>query len=132
MFFQADTINSILNCDVCESKMVDPRLLPCGKSVCHRFSKNFSNVKQKKFLILITLGEFKILLDNLNVKKQAIESILERSDATIRDHYDKVWNETLWLSPHDCLFHSWTLYAFHLVLHAVGHRASTCKTRWNS
>ena len=35
MFFQADAINIILNCEVCEHKMVDPRLLPCGKSVCH-------------------------------------------------------------------------------------------------
>jgi hypothetical protein len=36
MFFQADAINSILICTVCDNKMVDPRLLPCGKSVCHR------------------------------------------------------------------------------------------------
>jgi len=36
------------------------------------------------------IGEFKILLDKINVTKQAIESILECSDATIRDHYDKV------------------------------------------
>jgi hypothetical protein len=36
MFYQADKIDSILICDVCDSKMVDPRLLPCGKSVCNR------------------------------------------------------------------------------------------------
>jgi hypothetical protein len=36
MFFQADAINSILICKICENKMVDPRLLPCGMSVCHR------------------------------------------------------------------------------------------------
>jgi hypothetical protein len=36
MFYQADQIDSILICSVCENKMVDPRLLPCGKCVCHR------------------------------------------------------------------------------------------------
>ena len=36
MFYQADKIDGILNCTVCDNKMVDPRLLPCGKSVCHQ------------------------------------------------------------------------------------------------
>jgi hypothetical protein len=36
MFYQAEKIESILICNVCENKMVDPRLLPCGKSVCHK------------------------------------------------------------------------------------------------
>jgi predicted house-cleaning noncanonical NTP pyrophosphatase (MazG superfamily) len=36
MFYQADAINNILICEVCENKMLDPRLLPCGRSVCHR------------------------------------------------------------------------------------------------
>jgi hypothetical protein len=36
MFFQADAINKVLICKICENKMVDPRILPCGMSVCHR------------------------------------------------------------------------------------------------
>jgi hypothetical protein len=36
MFYQAEKIDTILICTVCENKMVDPRILPCGKSVCHR------------------------------------------------------------------------------------------------
>jgi hypothetical protein len=36
MFFQADAINTILICKICDTKMVDPRILPCGKSMCHR------------------------------------------------------------------------------------------------
>jgi hypothetical protein len=36
MYYQADKIDSILICEVCGNKMVDPRLLPCGKSVCNR------------------------------------------------------------------------------------------------
>jgi hypothetical protein len=36
MFYQAEKIDSILICSVCENRMVDPRILPCGKSVCNR------------------------------------------------------------------------------------------------
>jgi len=36
MFSQGDEINKILICKICDNKMVDPRILPCGKSVCHR------------------------------------------------------------------------------------------------
>jgi hypothetical protein len=36
MFYQADKIETILICTICDNKMVDPRLLPCGMSVCHR------------------------------------------------------------------------------------------------
>ena len=36
MFYQADKIDSILICKICDNKMVDPRILPCGRSLCHR------------------------------------------------------------------------------------------------
>ena len=36
MFFQEEAINNVLICKICENKVVDPRLLPCGKSVCHQ------------------------------------------------------------------------------------------------
>ena len=35
MFYKADDIQSLFVCDVCENKMKDPRVLPCGKSLCH-------------------------------------------------------------------------------------------------
>jgi hypothetical protein len=49
MFFQADAINIILNCEVCEHKMVDPRLLPCGKSVCHRCVYCLADTEKKRY-----------------------------------------------------------------------------------
>jgi hypothetical protein len=48
MFYQADKIDSILICDVCENKMVDPRLLPCGKSVCHRCVDLLADTDKKR------------------------------------------------------------------------------------
>jgi hypothetical protein len=48
MFYQADKIDSILICKICENKMVDPRLLPCGKSVCHRCVDILADTDKKK------------------------------------------------------------------------------------
>jgi hypothetical protein len=48
MFYQADKIDSVLICDVCDNKMVDPRLLPCGRSVCHRCVDILADTDKKK------------------------------------------------------------------------------------
>jgi hypothetical protein len=48
MFYQADKIDSILICKICENKMVDPRIFPCGKSVCHRCVDIIGETDKKK------------------------------------------------------------------------------------
>jgi hypothetical protein len=48
MFYQADKIDSILICKICDNKMVDPRLLPCGKSVCHRCVDILADTDKKR------------------------------------------------------------------------------------
>jgi hypothetical protein len=34
MFFQEDDINELLNCQQCKKRFQDPRVLPCGESIC--------------------------------------------------------------------------------------------------
>jgi hypothetical protein len=48
MFFQADAINNVLICGVCEEKLVDPRLLPCGKSVCQKCVDFLADTNKKR------------------------------------------------------------------------------------
>jgi hypothetical protein len=48
MFFQADAINNILICKICDNKMVDPRLLPCGRSLCHRCVDLIADTDKKR------------------------------------------------------------------------------------
>jgi hypothetical protein len=48
MFYQADKIDTILICKICDNKMVDPRILPCGKSVCHRCVDILADTDKKK------------------------------------------------------------------------------------
>jgi hypothetical protein len=48
MFYQADQIDNILICSVCDNKLVDPRILPCGKSVCHRCVDILADTDKKR------------------------------------------------------------------------------------
>lgn len=34
MFFEESKINDILNCENCENRLDEPRMLPCGKIIC--------------------------------------------------------------------------------------------------
>jgi hypothetical protein len=36
MFYEASQINTLTICKICDQKLDDPRLLPCGKSVCNK------------------------------------------------------------------------------------------------
>jgi len=48
MFYQADKIDNLLVCRVCEQKMVDPRIFPCGKSVCDRCVDFLADTEKKR------------------------------------------------------------------------------------
>jgi hypothetical protein len=48
MFCQSESIDKILICEVCEQKMVDPRVLPCGKSLCNRCVYDVSDMQKNK------------------------------------------------------------------------------------
>ncbi len=34
MFFDPDQINNLLNCKKCNGRLDEPKLLPCGNSIC--------------------------------------------------------------------------------------------------
>ena len=46
MFFEETTINSILLCQNCHNKLADPRVLPCGTTICTMCIDNKSNICQ--------------------------------------------------------------------------------------
>jgi hypothetical protein len=48
MFYQADEIDILLICEVCDEKIVNPRLLPCGRSVCHRCVDLLADTDRKR------------------------------------------------------------------------------------
>jgi C4-type Zn-finger protein len=36
MFYQDKEIDDIIRCPICQSRFQDPRILPCGSSMCHK------------------------------------------------------------------------------------------------
>lgn len=48
MFVEQSAINEILNCKVCESKLKDPRLLPCGQSTCAECIYTLADEKKER------------------------------------------------------------------------------------
>jgi hypothetical protein len=48
MFFQADAINNVLICKICDNKMVDPRILPCGSTLCQRCVDLIADTDKKR------------------------------------------------------------------------------------
>lgn len=48
MFYQPESIENFLTCCICEQKMVDPRLLPCDKSICNRCVDFWTDTEKKR------------------------------------------------------------------------------------
>jgi hypothetical protein len=76
MFYQADKIDSILICKICEKKMVDPRLLPCGRSVCHRCVDLLTDTDKKRIKCENCAKNHKIIKDGFP-KNLALQQLLE-------------------------------------------------------
>ena len=77
MFYQADKIDSILICDVCDNKLVDPRLLPCGKSVCHRCVDVLADSDKKRIKCQNCAKIHEIQIDVGFPKNLALQKLLE-------------------------------------------------------
>ncbi len=76
MFYQADKIDNILICKICENKMVDPRLLPCGKSVCHRCLDLIADTDKKRIKCQ-NCAKIHEILDSGFPKNLALQELLE-------------------------------------------------------
>jgi hypothetical protein len=76
MFYQADKIDSILICKICENKMVDPRILPCGNSVCHRCVDILADTDKKRIKCQ-NCGKIHEIPDEGFPKILALQNLLE-------------------------------------------------------
>ena len=52
MYFDSNRVNTLLDCTNCDRRLSDPRLLPCGKSICLNCSLSI-RARYKKFDCLI-------------------------------------------------------------------------------
>jgi hypothetical protein len=76
MFYQADKINNISICKICENKIVDPRILPCGRSVCHRCVDLIADTDKKRIKCQ-HCGKIHEIPDDGFLKNLALQELLE-------------------------------------------------------
>ena len=53
MYFDSKQVNNLLNCIKCEGLIDEPRLLPCGNSICSYCSSSIQLANNKEFQCLI-------------------------------------------------------------------------------
>ena len=48
MFYEASEIDSLLICNICDQKLQDPRMLPCGETYCNRCIEAVADTDKKR------------------------------------------------------------------------------------
>ena len=98
MYFEENIINNVLNCKICKRRLEEPRILPCGFTVCHYcipaecnnfncyLCTNEHNIPMDGF------QENKIILDLLSVKPEKISKyeVIEAFKASINEIEEKI------------------------------------------
>jgi hypothetical protein len=95
MFYQADKIETILICNVCDRKMVDPRLLPCGKSVCNRCVDFLTDAEKKKIKCKYCCKEHEIPDGGFYINQLAQEMLKCEAKAVFRSNHTEEFKKLL-------------------------------------
>ena len=53
MYFASNQVNNLLNCKKCEGRLDEPRILPCGNSICSHCVSSIQLKENKEFQCLI-------------------------------------------------------------------------------
>ena len=80
MFVDEAAINKILNCKVCESKLKDPRILPCGQSVCAECIPDISDANKERIKCQSCSKTHEIPRDGFPENKVLVEITMLKSN----------------------------------------------------
>jgi hypothetical protein len=75
MYFDSKQVNNLLNCIKCEGRLDEPRLLPCGNSICSYCSSSIQLVNNKEFQCLICNELHEMPQKGLPINKLALEML---------------------------------------------------------
>jgi hypothetical protein len=53
MFFDSNLVDNILNCKKCAGRLDEPRILPCGNSICSHCVSTIQFKANKEFQCLV-------------------------------------------------------------------------------
>ena len=77
MYFQETLVSSLLNCKVCESKLRNPVVLPCGNSICNE-CVDFLKVSKNDYLVCSDCHQTHIIPENGFTINKKLAKILRR------------------------------------------------------
>jgi hypothetical protein len=72
MFFDSNQINTVLNCTKCNERLDEPRLLPCGNSICKICAESIK-ATDREFQCLICDNKHEMLKSGLQIIKSSVE-----------------------------------------------------------
>ena len=73
MYFDSKQVNNLLNCIKCEGRLDEPRILPCGNSICSYCSSSFQLANNKEFQCLICNELHEMPQKGLPISKVLVE-----------------------------------------------------------
>jgi len=80
MYFASNQVNNLLNCKKCEGRLDEPRILPCGNSICSHCVSSIQLKENKEFQCLICnelheMPQKGLLISKVLVELLSFESI---------------------------------------------------------
>lgn len=112
MFYEASQIDTLIICKICDQKLDDPRLLPCGKSVCYKCIQTMTVNDSTKLLVKcphcakthevpkdgfapnLEIGEIINLKSNQIIKSEIFDELKHVSDL-IQEKAEKIKDDLL-------------------------------------
>jgi len=96
MYFDSKQVNNLLNCIKCEGRLDEPRLLPCGNSICSYCSSSIQLANNKEFQCLICNELHEMPQKGLPINKLALEMLSFKSiDVSRGKAFDSLQQITL-------------------------------------
>ena len=95
MFFSANQIKNILSCKKCNSRLEDPRVLPCSATICIKCVSSIELIKEENniFLCFICYKKHTMPEDGLLVNELAQSMLsIEPTDVSRGQYYESLKN----------------------------------------
>ena len=73
MFHDSSKVNDILNCKKCTARLDEPRILPCGNSICSHCVSSIQLKENKEFQCLVCCELHEMHKNGLPLNKTVLE-----------------------------------------------------------
>ena len=79
MFFDSSQVNNFLNCKKCEGRLDEPKLLPCGNSICSQCVSLIQLTNYREFECLVCQDKHEMPKNGLPISKALVDILSIKS-----------------------------------------------------